>query len=429
MVKAWPHLLQFGIWDTATIATKTGTRVPLRELLSTKDWRSFELRLTPFSELAFQELWTPGWSGSFLIDYNLLNGQSYGPFSGPAIQSIVQPNSLKMLEQLATGSSSTAAEILKELTPNSDHSFDEAFQGDPDSETSDLIYHCLAKQTITCTEHVLLAMLDVDCEAGRRLKALDITEERILQSKTYQNSAHSEARKELEERLAMWHDGQFRQGLEFHQKLLAWQIDPDSNEQPADPPMMEETDHDLSFQWKRAIQHMDYQRALTVARRRSNLNSLYLNDLAITLGLLEQFEESAKVYERALQESPNSVHLWANYAEDLELTGNHEQALQKLEKALALDPNNSQSLGLKAKLLTDADPQEALQLTKQALDQPNPTVSAWETQGYLYLKLGDNEEARKSLEMFVKLADPAHLWENNLAQRLQHAHELISKLS
>ena len=171
-----------------------------------------------------------------------------------------------------------------------------------------------------------------------------------------------------------------------------------------------------------------YREALLCAEQALDLEEDNLSWVAICLGLLGEFEEAVGYYEQALKSRPEDSTIRANYAEDLDLAGRIDEAMEQVEFALALDPENAHALALKARFLATRSAEEALQLIDEALALPGCPASAWETRGELCLALGQISEARSDLEKFVELAEPETLWENDLDGRLERAEEIVRQL-
>lgn len=171
-----------------------------------------------------------------------------------------------------------------------------------------------------------------------------------------------------------------------------------------------------------------YREALLCAEQAVELEEDSLSWAAICLGLLGDFETAAGYYERALKLRPDDSITRANYAEDLDLAGRTEEAVEQVEFALALNPENAHALALKARFLATRSAEEALQLVDEALALPDCPASAWEARGELCLALGQIREARAALQNFLDFADPETLWENDLEGRLERAEEILRQL-
>ncbi|HIB69609.1 MAG TPA: tetratricopeptide repeat protein, partial [Phycisphaerales bacterium] len=113
-----------------------------------------------------------------------------------------------------------------------------------------------------------------------------------------------------------------------------------------------------------------YREALLCAEQAVELEEDSLSWAAICLGLLGDFETAAGYYERALKLRPDDSITRANYAEDLDLAGRTEEAVEQVEFALALNPENAHALALKARFLATRSAEEALQLVDEALALP-----------------------------------------------------------
>ena len=171
-----------------------------------------------------------------------------------------------------------------------------------------------------------------------------------------------------------------------------------------------------------------YRQALHCAQQALELDDHARSWVAVCFGLLGEFEQAVGYYEKALRLEPEDSILRANFAEGLDLAGRTDEAMEQVEFALALDPENAHALALKARFLATRSAEEALQLVDEALALPDCPASAWEARGELCLALGQIREARAALQNFLDFADPETLWENDLEGRLERAEEILRQL-
>lgn len=171
-----------------------------------------------------------------------------------------------------------------------------------------------------------------------------------------------------------------------------------------------------------------YPEALVDARGAARLDENYLGTLATCLGLLNRFDESIPLYERAVRLFPDSAAMHGNYAGDLYLAGRQEEAMDRVQISLKLNRKYAYSVALKARILVQQHPKNALRLAREALTLDTCPASAWETVATASLLLDDTDTAQFALEKFLTLATPETLWENELPSRLEKAREQLAQL-
>ncbi|MCA9790654.1 MAG: tetratricopeptide repeat protein, partial [Candidatus Eremiobacteraeota bacterium] len=154
-----------------------------------------------------------------------------------------------------------------------------------------------------------------------------------------------------------------------------------------------------------------------------------LSTLAITTALTGDVLGSLPIYERALEISPETPSLWSNYAEDLALAGRSEQAWGAVEKALSLDSESANALGVKASLLLESKPEDCWKLCEQLIREAEFPVSVWETRALAAERLGRLDDARQSWRKFLEGAWVETLLENNLPERRARAEERLARLA
>lgn len=179
------------------------------------------------------------------------------------------------------------------------------------------------------------------------------------------------------------------------------------------------------------VQHVQahrYEEAVRDAALAAEINGGYFLLQAICLGLLGSFAESLVVFERAINVEPERAACYASYAEALEQAQLKGHALEMADRALRLEPDNSQALSLKARILAAEDLQGALTLAREASMLSDCPASVWETIGNICLRLEQPEGAREALHRFLELANPATLWEYDLPSRLEKARKQLAQL-
>jgi tetratricopeptide (TPR) repeat protein len=117
-----------------------------------------------------------------------------------------------------------------------------------------------------------------------------------------------------------------------------------------------------------------------------------------------RYEEALDDLNRALELEPNNVHALWNRGEIYRLLGRYDEALDDLNRALKLEPNNVHALdnrGVTYRMLGRYD--EALDDLNRALKlEPNNVFALW-NRGEIYRLLGRYKEALRDLNRALKL--------------------------
>jgi tetratricopeptide (TPR) repeat protein len=93
---------------------------------------------------------------------------------------------------------------------------------------------------------------------------------------------------------------------------------------------------------------------------------------AVYLGTKKNDAEAREAFQTQLKLTPNDVESLTGMATLAWNQGNRSEALDSLQKALSLQPNHIPALCLKAKMIQETDPKEALELLRRA-EKRNPT--------------------------------------------------------
>ena len=133
---------------------------------------------------------------------------------------------------------------------------------------------------------------------------------------------------------------------------------------------------------------------------------------ALAHGLMSQFylmryqhDEALVEIERAVAMDPNDSELYIWMSELLWLMGKNNEAIESAKMGLRLDPNNQASYlrQLGKSYLPDGDLQESMQVLERALRlNPELAGSVALSQAIIYGIQGRNEEARIAYDIFIK---------------------------
>ena len=140
-------------------------------------------------------------------------------------------------------------------------------------------------------------------------------------------------------------------------------------------------------------------------------------NLALCLSDTGRLEKAIELYREALDLDPGLFEAQMNLAMLLHESGKIEQALETFERASKIAPNDPVPVIYRARELDQMERQlEAEQAYLAALRIDNGLPSAWEALGFLYRRMGRNQDARsallkaeelgvKSPSLFVNLGD------------------------
>lgn len=149
-----------------------------------------------------------------------------------------------------------------------------------------------------------------------------------------------------------------------------------------------------------ALKRNDYAAAVSFAERAAksapqNAELWFLLGYAARLN--ERYPLSVDAYNRGLQLRPNAVGGLAGLAQTYVKMGRDAEAEQLLQRVVEANPKDANSLQLAGELLLNSDPKRALELLQRA-DAIQPTAHTALLMAHAYERLGQNEEAKRSLE-------------------------------
>lgn len=123
-----------------------------------------------------------------------------------------------------------------------------------------------------------------------------------------------------------------------------------------------------------------------------------------------RFDRSEARYREATSLSPNTAHLYVEWATVRQLRGNPDGAEELAQKALALDPKYAPTYVLLGDIsLARSDLDRAASMYLRAVELDGTLVSAYNSLGYVYSRQGKREEAVAAFRRAAALAprDPA----------------------
>jgi len=149
-----------------------------------------------------------------------------------------------------------------------------------------------------------------------------------------------------------------------------------------------------------ALRRNDYTAALQFAENAAkaapqNPDMWFLLGYAARLG--EHYQRSIDAYERGLKLRPNSTSGMAGLAQTYARMGREADAEKLLDKVVAANPRDANSLQLAGELLLNADPSRALELLKRA-EAVSPTAHTDLLIAHAYDRLNQPAESSRYLE-------------------------------
>ncbi|MBE9572188.1 MAG: tetratricopeptide repeat protein [Proteobacteria bacterium] len=155
--------------------------------------------------------------------------------------------------------------------------------------------------------------------------------------------------------------------------------------------------------------------ALMVSSSFGSLSAqMYLN-LGDSYNQNGNYQEALEEIEKAIEIDPNNADAWAMKGSVLSDLGRHQEAFEALEKSLELDPDNLNALMHKSySLFNLGRDQEAIFLVNEIIDrcdkiiEANPNdYQAWHIKGSLLYTLGKNEDALIAMNKALEF-DPSN---------------------
>jgi tetratricopeptide (TPR) repeat protein len=118
-----------------------------------------------------------------------------------------------------------------------------------------------------------------------------------------------------------------------------------------------------------------------------------------------QPRKAIEVYERGLRFAPNNESFHASLCDVYSTVEEHYKALLHCDKALALKPSNSYALTNKGRSLVGLGRiPEAIEVLKEAVKEDPTATNAHEQLGFIYMNLGQYEDAAKAFEFMASIA-------------------------
>jgi tetratricopeptide (TPR) repeat protein len=129
-----------------------------------------------------------------------------------------------------------------------------------------------------------------------------------------------------------------------------------------------------------------------------------------------RFDQSEGYYRQATTLSPNTAHLYVEWATVRQLRGNPDGAEELARKALALDPRYAPTYVLLGDIsLARSDLGQAESMYLQAVEVDGSLVSAYNALGYIYSRQGKRQEAVAAFRRAAELAPRDPTIRRNLA--------------
>ena len=117
----------------------------------------------------------------------------------------------------------------------------------------------------------------------------------------------------------------------------------------------------------------------------------------------EDLEKSKEYYKLASEKDPTYTLAYSRWGSLLLAEGKHEEAREKYEKCLAIDPSSTLTLYYLAESYEEEDFEKAIDYLNQAITIQPEYINAYNKWGNILLDNGKNEEARKIYEKCLHL--------------------------
>lgn len=171
----------------------------------------------------------------------------------------------------------------------------------------------------------------------------------------------------------------------------------------------------------------DYQEAKIYLQRAVNINTMDITALtsyAYTLNQLKETEEALKIFHKALSVSPDDVQVLSMTALVYDQKKNFLMSDSLYTKALSIDPDNPLVLNNFAYSLSERKIRldEALEMSKYAVEQEPENSSYLDTIGWIYFQLDDYDNAKKFIQKSLE-------YDNNNAVVIDHLGDVFYKLN
>ena len=139
------------------------------------------------------------------------------------------------------------------------------------------------------------------------------------------------------------------------------------------------------------------------------------SDQAYSYFIAGNYELAVATYEQALNLEPNSTSLWNYRGRALVMLLRIEEAISCFDRSIAINPNDPESLSLKATALSQGlrMDDQAILLFDRALGMNSSYFDAWNGKGMSLANLGDMAGALQCFENAVQISpqDP-QAWNN-----------------
>jgi tetratricopeptide (TPR) repeat protein len=129
----------------------------------------------------------------------------------------------------------------------------------------------------------------------------------------------------------------------------------------------------------------------------------YLKNLGVTYVDVGKYQEAAGVLEKILAKDPNDHLTHSDLGKVYAAQGRYEEAKQQFQKAIELKPDNSlyyENLGFFFLMLKSY--KEAEEVFQKGLQVDSSYLPNYRNLGFVYFDSGENEEAIKYLELYLK---------------------------
>lgn len=146
-----------------------------------------------------------------------------------------------------------------------------------------------------------------------------------------------------------------------------------------------------------------------IIREKAEYKNVFIYEAAATSDMNQDYQTSALMFEELTEIEPFNSYYWVQLAKEYNLINETDKALTAIEYALAIKPNFTEALLLKAKIKYDQnyplkDIEETLLLTIKNNEEDIPTLKFLSS---IYAEHGDLAKAGSMLRQALKYSSPS----------------------
>lgn len=166
-----------------------------------------------------------------------------------------------------------------------------------------------------------------------------------------------------------------------------------------------EKDFKQGNEWFAQGMYEEAAKAYAEAASKEPDESIYLNNLGISLTKLGKYDEAIEAYKKMFELKPDSYSANKSLGELYGMEKNYQEALPYFAKAAELSPDDPDAqYNLGACLMNSGNPAKAMEAFAKVIEIKPDYALAYYQLGMIYVNQNNKEEAIKNLEKFLDLA-------------------------